>query len=97
MKFLTSPTRATLAAGRTGCNGKVPRRDSRRNGILAQNTLSSVYPVRPGSSKIERYKSPTAVMIDSRQNRSRMYGGDEGERAVSPIAIPLCDRQIIRR
>ena len=93
MNFLTSPTRATLTAGRTGCSGRVPRRDSRKNGILVQNTLSSVYPIRSGSPERERYRSPTAVTTDSRQNRSKRYGGDEGGHAASPIEIPLYDRQ----
>jgi hypothetical protein len=93
MEPLTSPTRATLTAGRTGCSGKDPKRDSRKNGILAQSTLSSVYPIRSGSPERERYKSPIAVTTDSRQNRSMRYGGDEGERVASPIEIPLYDRQ----
>lgn len=92
MEFLTSPTRATFTAGRTGCSGKVPRRDSRKNEILAQNTLRSAYPMLPGPSETERYKSPIAVMKDSRQNRSRRYGGDEGGHAASPMVIPLYDR-----
>lgn len=93
MEFLTSPTRATLTAGRAGCSGTLPSRVSRKNGILAQNTLSKVYPMCSGSPEIERYKSPRAVMTDSRQNRSRRYGGDEGERAVSPMETPHYDRQ----
>lgn len=95
--FLTSPTRATLTAGRTGCSGKVPRRQNNENGIAAQNTLSSVYPIRSGVPETERYRSPSAVITASRQNRSRRYGGEEGERAPSPIAIPHYDRQSIRK
>ena len=93
MEFRTSPTRATLTAGRIGHSGKVPRTDSRKNGMLAQKMLSSVYPICPGCPETERYKSPIAVITDSRQNRSRRYGGDEGERAMSPMVMPLCDRQ----
>jgi len=82
-----------LTAGRTGCSGKVPRSDSRKNEILAQNTLSTVYPICSGSPERERYKSPIAVTTDSRQKRRRRYGGDEGGRAESPIEIPAYDRQ----
>ena len=89
MESLTSPTRATLIVGRTGCSGKVPKRYSRKNGTTTQNTLSSVYPIRSGSSETAMCKSQTAVMKVSRQKTSRRYGGEEGECAVSPIAIPL--------
>jgi len=33
------------------------------------------------------------VITASRQNKSRRYGGDEGERAASARAIPLYDRE----
>lgn len=90
---LTSETRATLTAGRIGCRGKVPRRQSNKNGMLAQNTQSSMYPIRPGIPETERYRSPAAVITASRQNRSRRYGGEEGERTARPRVIPLCNRQ----
>ena len=57
--------------------------------MVIQNTLSNVYPVRSGSSEIARYRSPIAVIKASKQKRSRRYGGEEGGRAVSPIAMPL--------
>jgi hypothetical protein len=94
MGFLTSPTRAALTAGRTGCIGKVPRRYSSKNGTPAQNTLSSVYPICSGVPERERYRSPNAVMPVSKQNRSRRYGGEDGERVASPKAMLLCNWQL---
>jgi hypothetical protein len=52
-----------------------------------------VYPIHSGVPETERYRSPNAVTTASRQNRSRRYEGEEGERAASPNAMPLYNRQ----
>lgn len=60
--------------------------------MIVQNTLISVYPIRSVGPETARYRSQTAVMKASKQKRSRRYGGEEGERAASPIAIPAYNR-----